>query len=1008
MIKEAIKSLIETIEKRDIIRYAVLGIIFLVLVGVLFMIRGGTTGFITGFAVFQDDIEGDFNNGSYVNTTYNGSAVVLVSDNLTGSYTSQVFDAGGESKWNNISWEEDKSSVYELYTVDGNADIWKSVNNGINWSLIKDDYTGAESNGATYMGSNSSGSLFILYSQDVWKSDDYGVTWNKVNDDINPGASNNGQVMAIDSNDYIYIIDGADKVLKSENSGINFSSVNDSFGEGPNAGAMVVDNNNDIFVIDNSANVWKSSDEGVTWNKINDDYNGGIGNDVTDMYVNSSGTLFVLHNQDVWHSIDSGVNWVLVNDDYNGGDSNLGQVIHLDSNNYIYIADGSEDIYQSTDSGVSFVRKAEDMNGGNGNIFGLTSLVVNTNLDFQVRSCNDAVCSGESWTDITDTSPQDLSLDNNTYFQYKIIFSTPDSSITPELYNVTIDYDLLNTAPSISLVVPQQGASYGYNESLELNFSVSDDNLDSCWYNIDDGSNTSLAGCANTTFDVSKNGNYVVNIYANDSLGEESSDSANFSVQVGAPTIVLSFPIDEYLNYQENINFNYTPTDMDLDSCELWGDFNESFSLNQTEISPENNSVNTFYLNLSDGIYLWNIQCNDSLGNSAVNGNQTFYIDTVNPSISVSEPSGEKTSRTVSAVWSVSDNNLDSCWYNVYQGASLEIVNTSVTCLDNTTSFDVSSDSDFVFYFYINDSAGNQNTTNSSFSVDTSSSTPNLPSGGGSGGGGGGGGYFPSNTSGRMQVTQMGEIIAHEGDEKSLSLNVKNIGNKFLNNCRLIAKGDISSWVYLDQIEGIAPGENIDFNFNLNVPDEIGAGDYSGDLEIKCDEGINTQVVVVTIPGVGGIEIKDIIQEKEELDVNYILNDDSLVGKEVNIEIWLVDRDGVEIKRITDNFVVEKGENKRSVLIQLPKNLAGIYSIYFAFSSDLEGFVRKSVVLGKSRTVGQVVLDGVKGKMSVYVIFLLIVGAAVFFIWKRHKEDSPHVNKNKNKWLLKKKGFFKR
>ncbi len=616
--------------------------------------------------------------------------------------------------------------------------------------------------------------------------------------------------------------------------------------------------------------------------------------------------------------------------------------------------------------------------------------------------------------EVTDMVGKDYNLGNK---NISIVIYTEDSDGPNDFYSkeyatdstlrpyLNITYHTANTAPLIILDYPQQGATYGYNESIELNFSVfdSDNNNDSCWYNINGGGNINLASCANTTFNVAGDGSYVVNIYANDSFGEESNDSAGFDVQIGAPSIVLYFPINEYLNYQENINFNYTPTDVDLDSCELWGDFNGSFGLNQTNTNPINNSINTFILNLSDSEYFWNIRCNDSVGNSAVNGNKTFYIDTVNPEISVSEPSGKRTSRTISASWSVSDNNLDSCWYNVYQGASLEVVNSSVTCSDNLTSFGVSADANFVFNFYVNDSAGNKNHANSSFSVDTSSSTP--PSNGGSSGGGGGG-YFPGELTGRMQVTQIGEIIAHGGDEKSLFLNVKNVGSKFLNNCRLIAKGYISSWIYLDQIEGIAPGENVDFNFNLNVPEEIGAGDYSGELKIDCDEGENTQEVNITIPGLESVEIKDLIQKKQELNINYSLNDENLIGKEISIEIWLVDREGVEIRRITDSFLVE-GVAERSVLMKLPYDLAGVYFIYFAFSSDLDNFVRRSVVLGKSKTLGGVIIDGIKEKMTFYVLFLLILGVGVFFIWRRHKENSPHVSKTKNRWLLKKKGFFR-
>ena len=39
-------------------------------------------------------------------------------------------------------------------------------------------------------------------------------------------------------------------------------------------------------------------------------------------------------------------------------------------------------------------------------------------LNLSVRSCDDSACSGESFTDIDDVSPQNLSVSDNRYFQY--------------------------------------------------------------------------------------------------------------------------------------------------------------------------------------------------------------------------------------------------------------------------------------------------------------------------------------------------------------------------------------------------------------------------------------------------------------------------------------------------------------------------------------------------------------------------------------------------------------
>ena len=77
-------------------------------------------------------------------------------------------------------------------------------------------------------------------------------------------------------------------------------------------------------------------------------------------------------------------------------------------------------------------------------------------LKYQVRSCNDSACSGETFigpdgtsssyyewgtTNSTSTPSFNLTnLTNNQYFQYKAYFETDDSSYSPELRSTTINY----------------------------------------------------------------------------------------------------------------------------------------------------------------------------------------------------------------------------------------------------------------------------------------------------------------------------------------------------------------------------------------------------------------------------------------------------------------------------------------------------------------------------------------------------------------------------------------
>src|SRR3989338_5153176 len=284
-----------------------------------------------------------------------------------------------------------------------------------------------------------------------------------------------------------------------------------------------------------------------------------------------------------------------------------------------------------------------------------------------------------------------------------------------------ISFTIDSTLPTVTIIHPSNGSTRGTNQSLSLNFSISENNLLNCWYSVNGGTNISLPACVNSTFNVSGDGNHQVIVYVNDSVGQVGQTTVSFTVTIGAPTIILHSPVNSFVN-SSSVVFNYTPSDPELARCELWGNFDGTFKLNQTNLNSTNNAINSFLLNLTDGTYLWNIRCNDSFGNDAFDGNKTFYVDTIKPSISLTEPTGTKTNRSnISLTYSTNDTWNISCVYNVYRGVNVEIANTSVDCHANSTTFNVTINADFILNFYVNDSAGNVNSSSISFTVSTSS-----------------------------------------------------------------------------------------------------------------------------------------------------------------------------------------------------------------------------------------------------------------------------------------------
>jgi len=113
----------------------------------------------------------------------------------------------------------------------------------------------------------------------------------------------------------------------------------------------------------------------------------------------------------------------------------------------------------------------------------------------------------------------------------------------------------------------------------------------------------------------------------------------------------------------------------------------------------------------SGDVVIWNLEVCDSDGDCGLGvQNNTFIIDSAPPIINITSPSGvlnyNYVGGTESLNWTVSDTNIDSCWYN-YNGTNI-----TTNCNDNQTYFILEEDN-FNITFYANDTAGN---VNSSFS----------------------------------------------------------------------------------------------------------------------------------------------------------------------------------------------------------------------------------------------------------------------------------------------------
>ncbi|MDP2926413.1 MAG: hypothetical protein Q8N99_08600 [Nanoarchaeota archaeon] len=312
---------------------------------------------------------------------------------------------------------------------------------------------------------------------------------------------------------------------------------------------------------------------------------------------------------------------------------------------------------------------------------------------------------------------------NNLIYQGSSPYTNLTTFVNPGFYNLTAIYlstdnytssyetyfleVIDNIGPNIIISHPEI-KTYGFNTSIPLNFSVYDSSsVSSCWYSIDYESNISLPNCENSSFNIS-DGNYILTLYSNDSLGNIASSSVDFSVSTTLAVALNKPENNKWLN-RNNIEFNYTVnTALQVYSCSLFGDFNGNFMFNKTNSSPINSSegINKFQLNLSDGSYIWNVECNAGLYTKFAFTNYTINIDTQNPSVEISLSNNSIFYRnySISINYSVNEPNLNSCKYSLNNG----INNYSVGCINGINNLDFGyKNGSYNITIYANDSSGN-------------------------------------------------------------------------------------------------------------------------------------------------------------------------------------------------------------------------------------------------------------------------------------------------------------
>ena len=309
---------------------------------------------------------------------------------------------------------------------------------------------------------------------------------------------------------------------------------------------------------------------------------------------------------------------------------------------------------------------------------------------------------------------------------YNIILGVSDGTDSDtQSYSLTVlDVPIITpdtNAPNVAITAPLDGLTYG-SAVTSLDYSISDaeGNLDSCWYSVDNGLTNNTMSCTAGSISLSSiEGSNTWTIYANDTYGNEDSDSVTFTVDTSGvpdttpPQVKIMYPTEGAI-YTNVTTMTYEITDLNLESC--W------YSINNGVINQTMNCAQGFVDILAvAGSNTWSIYARDSYGNENLTS-VTFVInatfpDTTAPVITITSPENKKY-RTSTIYFEVTTDEFATVLMSL-DGENNITMNDGSGLKFNYTLTSVS-DGSHTIVFYAEDGSGNRAIESISFSVDTS------------------------------------------------------------------------------------------------------------------------------------------------------------------------------------------------------------------------------------------------------------------------------------------------
>ena len=502
--------------------------------------------------------------------------------------------------------------------------------------------------------------------------------------------------------------------------------------------------------------------------------------------------------------------------------------------------------------------------------------------------------------------------------------------------------------PPVIFIISPLNKTYNYNNSIELNFTITDNNLDKIYYNIDDGANTTIT--SNTTFSVNETTlSHKLTLFANDTLGQLNSSSVTFSINISLPWNIT------FTEFTKGTNFSA---------------LNKTQLTNLREVIIENPDHGKFFFN------------------DVINISKDVNI---NSFINISS------NRIEIQITNIPEFNKSALLYFY----NITFTNPRPVRDDSACSSSICTEINFSNNIFVFNVTG--------FTVYSSEETP-ADAGGGVGGGAGGGGRGGKAALTDFSInTNLIKVSLLQGETKREIIEIENTGTSTLNlqidleNIQdfLIFPGGVSKYALT-----LKPGEKQSVQLIFNVAKDHKPGVYPGRIIISSQivkKIITTIVEVESIRKIFDVDVK--IQNKEVVRGGnlgaeiVVFNLGKDLGRvDTQIEYGIKDFDGNIISREEKRVAVET-QASSTVSVLIPKYLVeGRYILYATVTFDAEVGTATEIFEVISRPAGFVALSTVyiyliPGFISIIIILIIIEYFRHYYKKKGLIKEKPSIIK---------------